>query len=242
MAEELEVKNSQEEDEPESSDESKSEKTDGDPDDPIADDPELQSVVYQLILKLVGEDRFGRMVEIQDCGQARFYWRGLQYIWWSNKNRQFMASSSGGLQAYGDADMDDQPHFEFVTNIYQANGLSATATLTGASIPIRWFPEDADVSDDIETAEGYGKLAKKIQRWNPSRLLMQEEAYYLWTDGVFGLYTEPIPDGEKTESKSTIKEGTATEPDEVQCPQCGFKAPTEPVSYTHLTLPTICSV
>jgi ribosomal protein L37AE/L43A len=132
--------------------------------------------------------------------------------------------------AYGgttDTDIDDMPHFEFVTNIYQAGGLTFVGAVTGAPLPIRFFPRHPNKSEDIETADGYENLAKLIERWNPPKLLLQDEAYYFWCDGVIGLHTEYIEDGERFgfETKPGLKQGEARSPDQVKCAKCGWTAP-----------------
>jgi len=200
----------------------------GDPDDPIADNLELQNDLLALVQKFTAEDRHGRLVEVRESAHDRHYWRGNQYIWWSNRD-QCIYASAGPLSFAGTVgqDADDMPHFEYATNIYQAGGLTAIGVIAAATIPHRFFPKDPNKSEDIETADGYGKLAKLIERWNPPRLLLQDEVYYHWCDGVVGLYTEYIEDGERFgfEVKSALQEGKDETPDQVKCAKCGWTAP-----------------
>jgi hypothetical protein len=205
-------------------------------DDPLADKPELQSALLKLFLKFVADDRYARLVEVRECAHDHHYWRGNQYIWWSDRDKCFNAAT--GAQTYGAGiDIADMPHFEYVTNIYQAGGLTAIAAVAGAAPPIRWFPKDPNKPEDIETAEGYEKLAKLIERWNPPKLLLQDEVYYMWCDGVVGLYTEYIEDGEKFgyDTKEALQEGEAQTADQVKCDQCGYTAPSK-----HFVSPVPC--
>lgn len=208
----------------------------GDPDDPIANDTDLQTTLLKLFQDCVKDDRHPRIVEVRECAHDRHYWRGNQYIWWSNRDRCIYASA-GPLAYTAQQDIDDMPHFESVTNIYQAGGLTAIAAVAGAPPSIRFFPKNPNKSEDIETAEGYENLAKLIERWNPPKLLLQDEVYYLWCDGVIGLHTEYIEDGERfgLESKPSLKEGEAQTPEQVKCAKCGWTAPA-----AHFVAPVPC--
>src|SRR5580692_11005026 len=88
---------------------------------------ELQQELLKLLYKCTLEDIYPRLIEVRDVKQAQMYWRGLQYIWWSDKDQKykFANESDSGLN-----DMDDMPRFQFVTNIYQAFGLSLISALS----------------------------------------------------------------------------------------------------------------
>ena len=201
----------------------------GNSSDPLDGDEESQQQLYQLYLKFKAEDRYARMVEVRECAHDRMYWRGMQYIWWSDRDKCF--NTSTGSQTWlgtGGTDIDDMPHFEFVTNIYQAEGLDAIAIITSAPPSVRFFPKNPQDYRDIETAQGFDKLTKQIERWNPTKMLLQDEVYYLWTDGVIGLFTE-YADGEKPTEEPDEDDETAeeTQPDgdTIQCANCGWSAP-----------------
>ena len=156
------------------------------PGDPLEDNLVLQKQLYDLYVACCAEDRYPRLIEIMDAQQAHMYWRGLQYMWWSGREEcwNLPSGDTQGLSAMGSTDVDDMPRYEFVTNIYQAFGLSLIAAVGQAPPRTRWFPEDAEKPEDIETAEGYTKLSKIIERWNPLQVQMQDEIFYLFTTGV----------------------------------------------------------
>ena len=207
------------------------------PSDPIADNKELQQALYKLLEKCQTEDRYARLMEVKEVKKARMYWRGNQYIWWSEQDQKYNIGTQGQLIDYSNLNIDDMPHFEFVTNIFQSRGLGFTAAVTGAPPKVRFFPKDAEDANDLETARADEKLAELIQRWNPTKKLLVDEAYFLWTDGTYGLHTEYVEDGEKYgfDSNEEIEEGETTTPDEVRCPKCGFSAPAE-----HFAPPAPC--
>jgi hypothetical protein len=134
---------------------------------------------------------------VKDVKQAENYWAGRQYWYWSDRDETWKPASGVGVSAMGDLDLDEMPRFEFVTNIYQATGLTEIGAVAGAPPRIRFFPDDADNSDDLETAEGRTKLSRLIQRWNPPQMRLQEEMYHAWTGGFICLRTRYVENGEK---------------------------------------------
>ena len=171
---------------------------------------------------------YARLTEVRDCAHDELYWQGAQYIWWSNTDRCiYSATDAPGVQGYGQ-NLQDMPRFEFVTNIYQSKGLGAMAAITGAVPTIRFFPETED-SADIETAREYDKLSEIIDHWNPPKQLLQDESYYLWCNGVVGLFTDYVENGEKfgVQSREVLNQGQTDEEDEVRCPKCGFTGSAE---------------
>ena len=199
-----------------------------DEDDALGDYPELQKELYDLWLKLMGEDRYARLVEVRDVKQAEMYWRNLQYIWWSDQDQRWNLPSQSSAVNWSDLDIDDMPRFEFSTNIYQAFGLTGIGALTQAVPPYEFIPDDADDPDDLETAEGETKLARMIWRWNPIQLLMQEEVWHQYTGGIVGLYTRYVEDGSRYgyEPIEQLQETDEQfEPDMLKCPNCPWTAP-----------------
>jgi hypothetical protein len=196
-------------------------------DDPLADDEELQKAFLDLYLQCTAEDRYPRLIEVKDVKQAENYWAGRQYWYWSDREESWKPAPGVGVSPLGDLDFDEMPRFEFVTNIYQARGLMFIGATSSAPPRYRFFPEDPDNPDDIETAEGRTKLARLIWRWNPAQLLLQEETYHAWTGGFICLWTRFVSNGEKLgfDSVPTVGEGEADIDQTISCPQCGWSAP-----------------
>jgi len=197
------------------------------PGDPLEGQEDVQKELYQLYIKCVGEDRFPRLVEVKDVKQAEFYWGGRQYIWWSSQDKTWQLPSQAQAVNYGDLNLDDMPRFEFVTNIYQARGLMVIGAVAGAPPRIRFFPDDPDDSDDLETADGRTKLSKLIERWNPVQKMLQEEVYHAWTGGFVAYWTRYVSDSDKygTDSLSLLGMEEEETEDTLLCPNCGWSAP-----------------
>lgn len=198
--------------------------------DPLKDYPELQEQLYNLYKTCCEEDRYSRLVEVKDVKQAEFYWDGRQYIWWSDQDKSWQLPSQAQAVSYGDLDIDDMPRFEFVTNIYQSRGLGVVGTVSSA--PPRWkfFPDDADDPDDIETADSKSKGARLIYKWNPIPVMMQDEVYHGYTGGFVAWYTRWVADGAKYGTDSVSNIGASMvggDSETIVCPECGWSSPAE---------------
>jgi hypothetical protein len=196
--------------------------------DPLEGKEELQKALISLYGKVKGEDRYARLVEVKDVKQAEFYWGGRQYIWWSSQDQRWNLPTQQAAN-YGDLNIDDMPRFEFVTNIYQAKGLTVIAAVAGAPPRIRFFPEDADDENDLETAEGRTKLARLIERWNPTQKLLQQETYHAYTGGFIAWWSRYVESGEKygVDSVQLLSQGAEEMAATISCPQCGWSAPAD---------------
>jgi hypothetical protein len=198
----------------------------GTADDLFAEDEEAQQALMTLYETCSAEDRFARLIEVKDVKQAEFYWAGRQYIWWSSDDQRWKPPTAQA-GTFADYDADDMPRYEYVTNVYQARGLMCIAAIAGAPPRVRFFPDDADDSDDIETAEGRTKEARLIQRWNPTQKLLQEETYHAWTGGFICLITNHVKDGTRfgSGSAATLAQDSEQPDATITCPNCGWSAP-----------------
>jgi hypothetical protein len=194
--------------------------------DPLEGKESLQQELIKLYAKCKGEDRYSRLVEVKDVKQQEFYWTGRQYLWWSSEDQRWNLPTQQAAN-YGDLNLEDMPRFEFVTNIYQAKGLMVVGAVAGAPPRIRFFPEDADDENDIETAEGRTKLAKLIERWNPIQKMLQQEVYHAYNSGFICAWTRYVANGEKygIDSVQLLQQGAQEVNETILCPQCGWSAP-----------------
>jgi hypothetical protein len=199
-----------------------------DADDPLAGEPELQKALFDLFLRCSAEDRNSRLLEVKNVKQAENYWAGRQYDWWSTSDNSWkpISTATGGVGQAG-FDAEEMPRFQFVTNIYQATGLTVIGAIAGAPPRVRFFPSDADEDKDIETAEGRTKLAKLIQRWNPPQKMLQEEAYHAYTGGFVAWWARYVANGEKygIDSVNLLTQGAQDLESSISCPECDWSAP-----------------
>ena len=155
----------------------------------------LQNAVRRLVLELASESEISRRAEIRRIKQAHQFWRGLQYLWWSERDQNWHLPFE--QKATDESSLEDMPRYEFVTNIYQAFGLSIISVLSQDIPRVRFFPQSAETEADVSSAKSASEVSKLIERNNRIGNLIVEEAFHLWTGGKVGAYVRYVVDGQR---------------------------------------------
>ncbi|HTS10593.1 MAG TPA: hypothetical protein VMH00_00615 [Candidatus Limnocylindrales bacterium] len=187
----------------------------------------LQEALRRLVLQYSTESEATRRQEIRRIKQAHQFWRGLQYLWWSERDQNWHLPFEQKLM--DNSSLEDLPRYEFVTNIYQAFGLSLISVLSQDVPRVRFFPASAQAEEDIAAAKAATEVAGLVERNNRVGNLIVEEAFNLWTDGKVGAYVRYVVDGQRfgfhPETEVGVRE-VKVGSDAYVCPECG--AQTEP--------------
>ena len=190
----------------------------------------LQLALKSLIDDLARENMAARRQEIRKVRQARLFWKGKQHIWWSERDQNFHtpfeAPSAGGADS-----PDAGPRYQYVTNIYQPFGLSLMAALSQSIPQTRLFPESPTDERDITTAKAGTKVIEYLERINDARGLLQDTAFYLYTDGKVGGYVRYVVDGQRFGfTVQDVFEEALVEltPARATCPECGWSGTATP--------------
>ena len=124
--------------------------------------------------------------------------------------------------------LEDLPRYEFVTNIYQAFGLSIVSVLSQDVPRVRFFPASAQAEEDVAAAKAATEVAGLVERNNRIGNLIVEEAFQLWTDGKVGAHVRYVVDGQRfgfhPETEIVGREVKLGE-DVYVCPECGGDTP-----------------
>ncbi len=155
----------------------------------------LQNALRRLILELATASDVSRRAEIRRIKQAHQFWRGMQYLWWSERDQNWHLPFEQKFAA--ESSLEDMPRYEFVTNIYQAFGLSIIAVLSQDIPRVRFFPQSAESEADVSTAKAASEIARLIEQNNRVGNLLVEEAFHLWTGGKIGAYVRYVVDGQR---------------------------------------------
>ena len=128
------------------------------------------------------------------------------------------------------ATLEDLPRYEFVTNIYQAFGLSMVSVLSQDVPRVRFFPSSAQAEEDVAAAKAATEVAGLVERNNRIGNLIVEEAFNLWTDGKVGAYVRFVVDGQRfgfhPETEIGAREVKLGD-DVYVCPECGAETPAD---------------
>jgi len=155
----------------------------------------LQTALGRLVQQFGEESESTRRDEIRRIKQAHQFWRGLQYLWWSEQDQNWHLPFEQKLM--DQSSLEDMPRYEYVTNIYQAFGLSIIAVLSQDVPRVRFFPQSAQAEEDIGTAKAATEVGQLIERNNRMGSRIVDEAYQLWTGGKVGAYVRYVVDGQR---------------------------------------------
>ncbi len=90
--------------------------------------PDLVNALRELVVEYRQEGMVARRHEIRRIRQARLFWQGLQYAWWNPQDMTWHLPYESKM--YDDSAAAEMPRYQFVTNIYQAFGLSFISILS----------------------------------------------------------------------------------------------------------------
>src|ERR1700722_5166430 len=155
----------------------------------------LQEALRRLVCQFSTESESTRRQEVRRIKQAHQFWRGLQYLWWNERDQNWHLPFEQKL-ADGSS-IEDLPRYEFVTNIYQAFGLSLVSVLSQDVPRVRFFPSSAQAEEDVAAAKAATEVAALVERNNRVGNLIVDEAFQLWTDGKVGAYVRFVVDGQR---------------------------------------------
>jgi hypothetical protein len=98
---------------------------------------------------------------------------------------------------YDDSALEEMPRFQFVTNLYQAFGLSFVSVISQDVPATRFYPQSTLNEADVETAKAASQIADLIEQNNRVQQLLTGVGFYLWTDGKIGGYVRYVADGQR---------------------------------------------
>ena len=186
----------------------------------------LQEALRRLVFQFSTESESTRRQEVRRIKQAHQFWRGLQYLWWSEQDQNWHLPFEQKMT--DGSSIEDLPRYEFVTNIYQAFGLSLVSVLSQDVPRVRFFPSSAQAEEDVAAAKAATEVAALVERNNRVGNLIVDEAFQLWTDGKVGAYVRFVVDGQRfgfhPETEIGAREVRIGE-DVYVCPECSAETP-----------------
>ncbi len=188
----------------------------------------LQEALRRLVFQFSTESESTRRQEVRRIKQAHQFWRGLQYLWWSEQDQNWHLPFEQKMT--DGSTIEDLPRYEFVTNIYQAFGLSLVSVLSQDVPRVRFFPSSAQAEEDVAAAKAATEVAGLVERNNRVGNLIVDEAFQLWTDGKVGAYVRFVVDGQRfgfhPETEIGAREARIGE-DVYVCPECSAETAAE---------------
>src|SRR6202158_2441198 len=184
--------------------------------------PDLVNALRELEVQYRQEGMVARRHEIRRIRQARLFWQGLQYAWWNPQDMTWHLPLES--KNYDDTAMAEMPRYQFVTNLYQAFGLSFVSVISQDVPATRFYPQSAQSIADVTTAKAASQVSTLIEQNNRVQHLLTGVAFYLWTDGKIGGYVRYVADAQRfgSHDEPVIEEHyVPLGEDTYVCPECG---------------------
>ena len=186
--------------------------------------PRVVAALKDLIEKYRTEAVVARRHEIRRIRQARYFWQGLQNLFWDPNRGDWNLPHLVGQRWPLEEGSDETPRYQYVHNIFQAYGLSFIAVMSQDVPTVRFWPQSPNRSDDLTAAKAASDASELIEQNNKVQDLLSSIGYFLWTDGKVGGYVRYVVDGHRFGFKNEDQlEQTSIKisSDTYTCPQCG---------------------
>jgi hypothetical protein len=191
------------------------------------DETEKQLIVT-LAKEIVSESDTVRRWQLQRIRKSRDYYNGRQWQVWSAEKQTYIPMAEVPASVYGGEtdDEDDDPIYTW--NLYKATGEFIASIITGSSPTVRFYPENASNPMDIATAKAASDIVKIFHRTNDIDNILDQEAFYLYNDGMFAAYVRHVKDKARFGTRTVPVMGMV--PYEIApamnvCGRCGFPGP-----------------
>ena len=184
--------------------------------------PRLVNALRELVVKFREEGIVARRHEIRRIRQARLFWQGLQYAFWNPQDMNWHLPWEAKI--YDDSSLAEMPRYQFVTNLYQAFGLSFVSVISQDVPATRFYPQSTLSEADIETAKAASQVADLIEQNNRVQQLLTSLGFFLWTDGKIGGYVRYVADGQRFGWRDELmleERWVRMGRDAYVCPNCG---------------------
>jgi hypothetical protein len=184
--------------------------------------PRLVNALRELVVQFRQEGIVARRHEIRRIRQARLFWQGLQYAWWNPQDMNWHLPWEARI--YDDSALQEMPRYQFVTNLYQAFGLSFVSVISQDVPATRFYPQSTLSQADIETAKAASQVAELVEQNNRVQQLLTGVGFYLWTDGKIGGYVRYVADGQRFGWRDELvleERWVRLGPDAYVCSKCG---------------------
>jgi hypothetical protein len=181
---------------------------------------ELRKALKDVLDAYDNEEKYVREGQLRELKRADDFWHGLQYSIWDDAIGDFRSPSS--LLNESGVEQDINPNvFNKIKNIYKAHGESTIAALTTGLPYVRYFPDNAEDANDIQTAKAYSKIEEQIQRHNQAQLIFIHSLFILFNQSFVAAYNYPHQDKKYGQIQVPVEGQQTVTTDTHYCPECG---------------------
>lgn len=182
-------------------------------------DQDLVDVLKDFIKDFKRSEEVPRDRILRICKKGDLYWDGIQRIFWDEDQHDYRTPED--LRRYFPNENIDPDAYDKFVNIYKAHGESIISALSAEIPTVRFFPDDADIFEDVLTAKAFSQVARIIQRQNDAQILFIRLLFILFNQGLVAGYNY-IVDDEKAKPNVTPIQGEENQIlRALYCPDCG---------------------
>lgn len=140
---------------------------------------DIEDAIITLNDYFAAEDESVRWQMLAFWKKLENYFSGLQRIFWNYEAEEWGRVESSEI---------DPTQYDKIVNIYRAHGEAIIAALSIKLPHVNFFPDDADVTEDIDTAKAYSKISELVAKHNQGILLFIKALFILFNQGVVAAY------------------------------------------------------
>ena len=191
-------------------------------------EPEVVGALRSIVSDLARQSLVARRWQIRRVRRAELYWQSLQYLWVNPVDQQLYTPTEARI--FDDSASQEQPRYQFVTNIYQAYGLGFIAVVSQDIPDVVFFPEDPNDEQDVTAAKAANDVAELIQRNNDPEALFIKMGYHAWTGGLLAIHVDYQTDGQKFgwDEIDELEESYVLDGEDMLiCQNCGAETPAD---------------
>jgi hypothetical protein len=166
------------------------------------------------------EDTATRQQQLQKWRRLKFFWNNISNVWYDSVAHDWRIWNADNLNGDGDS---DQQYYDQRINIFRAYLESIFAAISVLVPPVKAYPDDAENSDDLETAKAGDKIAAILYRHNEAPMLWLHNLFVWGTEGLVCGYNYTKHDKEYGTYKVDEYEEDLITHDVTSCPSCGFE-------------------
>ena len=149
-----------------------------DKDDLVGLDSLLVHVIKDITDSFDKEDRNERDVQRQLWMKLERYFEGHQRLFWDTMARDWKSVDRN----------ETARHYDKIINIYRAHAESIIAALSIKPPSAIFYPEDADVEEDVTTAKACVKIKENLERINNAQMNLIKALAILFNQGTCAAY------------------------------------------------------
>ena len=148
---------------------------------------EEAKALWSLYRDFYEADRLTREEYLVRLKKLEYFWHGYHFLVRSHGSGSFYSNPVLNPEAF--TGEEETTHYTKVINLFRAHGESIIAALSVEMPRVIFNPDDAEESDDIETAQAFTNASKLIQKHNKDTMSLTKVLFLLFIEPFVACYS-----------------------------------------------------